>query len=60
MAKRLGFEAKIAKGKGLPRAGDGSDAGTLPKQATRSYETHPSKGKNVGRGTEPIIGKLGK
>jgi hypothetical protein len=53
-----GQNTKPAKAN-YPRDNDFKDR-TLPASATRSYETHPSKGEDVERGTPPVIGKLGK
>ena len=51
MAK-LGFETKMArqKSKGAPKNGNAQDR-TLPARVPRNYENHPSKGRDVGRGT---------
>ena len=49
----------MAKGKGAPRDMSCKDRETPKGAATRSYETHPAKGKDVGRGTPKVIGKLG-
>ena len=55
------FGVKIAggNGKGAPRDGCARDRETPKGAATRSYETNPANGKDVGRGTEQIKGKLG-
>lgn len=61
MAKNFQAGIKFAKQprKGPPRAGDGSDEGPLPKRATKSPYDNPAVGKDTGKGTPPVIGKLG-
>ena len=44
--------------KGAVRDGDFKDKSPT-KKSVRCYEDHPSKGKDVGRGTPQIKGKLG-
>jgi hypothetical protein len=55
------YDTKAAKqsGKGAPRDGCARDVSIPKGAATRSYETNPAKGKDVGRGTSKVVGKLG-
>lgn len=55
------YDAKAAKqtSKGAPRDGCGRDRETPKGAATRSHETNPANGRDVGRGTPKVTGKLG-
>ena len=56
--RKLGQDTEMAKqkSKGAPRDGNAQDR-TLPAKVSRNYENHPSKGRDVGRGTPSQGGK---